>query len=513
MSGPATSPIVSMRGIVRNYPGVRAVAGADLELRAGEILGLVGRNGAGKSTLMKILAGVERAEAGAVLVDGIPVPPHYGPADSRKLGIAVVHQELEIVPRMSAAENIALGAGYPRRRMPLAVSLPALRRRARQLLDELHPGIDPDIPAGELPLVRQRLVMIARGLYRQARVIVLDEPSAALTDEEIATLHGVVRRLAEQGCAVVYITHRLQEVLDLTDRVVVMRDGAVVDDSPTTSVSRRDLVAAITGKSGVDGTVGRPVALNPGETVVAVRGLGRDGAVHDVNFDIRAGEVLGVAGLVGSGRTELARLLAGADRPTAGSISVRGRVVNLRSPRHALDAGIALIPEDRRGEGLMLSLGTRFNTTLATLALHRIGPIPRPSRRSEDSAVAQVAQRVRLTAADTERPVALLSGGNQQKVVIAKWLERRPDVLVFDEPTQGIDVEAKTEALALVRGLAEQGHAVVLIASDFSELVSTCDRVIVLREGRLCGELAGTDVSEPAIVELCYRDTPPRISA
>jgi ABC-type sugar transport system ATPase subunit len=504
---PIAPPIASLRGIVRGYPGVRAVDGVDLDLRPGEILGLVGKNGAGKSTLMKILSGVQPADAGTIQVDGRPVPAHYTPADSRRLGIAVVHQELEIVPHLSAAENIALGAGYPRRRrVPLAVDRPTLRRRARQLLDGLHPGTDPDIPAGELSPARQRLVMIARGLYREARVIVLDEPSAALNEEEIATLHTVVRRLASQGRAVVYITHRLQEVLDLTDRVVVMRDGTVVDDRPTPGTARRELVAAITGKRGADDAARRPVPLHPGGTVVAVRGLGRDGALHDVGFDIRSGEVLGIAGLVGSGRTELARLLAGADRPTAGSITVRGRGTRLRSPRDALAAGIALIPEDRRNEGLVLGFGTRFNVTLATLARHRFGRFPRPSRRSEERATAEAGRRLRLTAADTERPVALLSGGNQQKVVIAKWLERHPDVLIFDEPTQGIDVEAKAEALALARSLAEQGSAVVLVASDFSELVSTCDRVIVLREGRLCGELAGADVSETAIVELCYRD-------
>jgi ABC-type sugar transport system ATPase subunit len=501
-------PVVSLRGIVRTYPGVRAVAGADLDLRAGEIVGLVGKNGAGKSTLMKILSGVERAEAGQVLVDGRPVPGHYGPADSRRLGIAVVHQELEIVPRLSAAENIALGAGYPRRRAVGVVSRPALRRAARALLDELHPGIDPDMPAGDLSPARQRLVMIARGLYREARVIVLDEPSAALTDEEIATLHAVVRRLASRGRAVVYITHRLGEVLDLTDRVVVMRDGTVVDDRPTRGLRRRDLLAAITGKPGADDEARRPAPLTAGETVMAVRGLGRAAAVRDVSFEIRAGEVLGVAGLVGSGRTELARLLAGADRRTAGSIQVRGREVDLRSPRDALAAGIALIPEDRRNQGLVLGFGTRANVTLATLPRHRVGRVPRPSRRSEERATVAVAGRLRLTAADTTRPVALLSGGNQQKVVIAKWLERRARVLIFDEPTQGIDVEAKAEVLAFARAHAEQGGAVVLITADFSELVSTCDRLIVLREGRLCGELAGPDISEPAIVELCYRDFP-----
>lgn len=500
-------PIVSLRRIERTFPGVRALVDVDLDLQRGEILGLVGKNGAGKSTLMKVLAGIEAPDAGTVAIDGQAIGSPYDPIRASRLGVAIVHQELEIVPRQSVAENVALGAGYPRRRG--RIDWTSLRARVKELMDAMHPGIDADAPVGGLPLAQQRLVMIARGLYRDAQVMILDEPSAALNDDEIATLHEVVRRLAKRGRAVVYITHRLQEIIALTDRAVVMRDGSVVDDRPTSEFTRQSLVEAITGHGGVSASVVRSSAVEMGKAVLEVKGLTRAARVRDITFTARAGEVVGVAGLAGAGRTELARLIAGADRATAGSVRVRGREVLLRTPRDAVQAGIALVPEDRRNEGLLVGFSTLFNVTFASLAKHRNGPVPRPVRSSELRATAAAVDRLRIDVADVDRPVALLSGGNQQKVAIAKWLELAPAVLIFDEPTQGIDVEAKAEALGLVRALAAQGSAVLLITSDFSELVAACDRVLVMREGELCEELEGENVSERKIVELCYRDPMP----
>ncbi len=501
----STAPLVSMRGIRLAYPGVQAVDGADFSLEAGEVVALVGKNGAGKSTLMKVLAGIQRADEGTIEIAGAPVPAPYGPIEASRLGIAVVHQELEVVPRLSVAENVALGAGFPRRRGG-AVAWSRLRDRAHAILDDLQPGIDPAAPVGDLSLAQQRLVMIARGVYRQARIVILDEPSAALNDEEIAMLHAVVRRLADRGHAVVYISHRLQEILDLTTRAVVMRDGRVVDERPTAGFDRGSLVEAITGHSRIEVEPTRPEPVAVGDPVLEVRGLTRAGVVEDVDLRVHAGEVLGLAGLAGAGRTEIARMIAGADRADRGTVHVRGRELRLRTPRDAVDAGIALVPEDRRNEGLLTQFGVRFNVTLASLFRHRRGRLPVPSKASERQAVADSVERLRVSAGDPERPVALLSGGNQQKVVIAKWLERDPDVLIFDEPTQGIDVEAKAEALGLARALAARGRAVLLIASDFSELVSTCDRVVVLREGRIVGELRDQQVSDRRIVDLCYRE-------
>lgn len=499
-------PLVSMRGIRRGFPGVQAVDGADLELAAGEIVGLVGKNGAGKSTLLKILAGIVAPDDGTIEISGEPVPQPYSPAAAGRLGIAVVHQELEIVPGLSVAENVALGAGFPRRRLTRAVDWRALRKRAREIVDDLHPGLDPGVAAGSLSLAQQRLVMIARAIYRRARVVILDEPSAALNEEEIGQLHAVVRRLAARDCAVVYVSHRLQEILDLTSRTVVMRDGHVVEERPTAELGRAELVEAITGHHGFDGAVKRPPPVTRGEPVLEVEDLARDGFVEGVTFTLYAGEVLGLAGLVGAGRTEVARLLAGADRADRGTIRVRGRERRIRTPRDAVRAGIALVPEDRRNEGLLTQSSVRANVTLATLPKHRRGVLPVTSASSERRAVAAEVERLDISPGDPERPVGQLSGGNLQKVVLAKWLERDSDVLVFDEPTQGIDVEAKAKALGLARALAAAGGAVLLISSDFSELVSTCDRVLVLREGRLVGELSGDEVSDRRIVDLCYRD-------
>ncbi|MBS1878896.1 MAG: sugar ABC transporter ATP-binding protein [Actinobacteria bacterium] len=500
------APLIRMSGIRRAFPGVQAVDGVDFYLAAGEIVGLVGKNGAGKSTLLKILAGIVAPDEGEIAIDGTPVHLPYGPVDAGRMGIAVVHQELEIVPGLSVAENVAVGAGFPRRRLSGAVDWRALRKAAREIIDDLHPGIDPATAAGELSLAQQRLVMIARAIYRRARVVILDEPSAALNDEEITQLHGVVRRLAERGCAVVYVSHRLQEILDLTERTVVMRDAHVVDERATAEFTHAALVEAITGHEGFDATVTRPAAAALGDPVLEVEGLTRSGSVEDVSFTLHRGEVLGLAGLVGAGRTELARLIAGADRADRGVVRVRGRETRLRTPRDAVQAGIALVPEDRRNEGLLTQASVRFNVTLATLPKYRRGRLPVPSRGRERQAVATEVERLAISPGDPERTVSQLSGGNLQKVVIAKWLERDSEILIFDEPTQGIDVEAKAKALGMARALAARGGAVLLIASDFSELVSTCDRVLVLREGRLVGELSGEEVSDRRIVELCYRD-------
>lgn len=500
----STEPLVVMRNIVRTYPGVRAVDGVDFELAAGEVVGLVGKNGAGKSTLMKILAGIQTRDAGDFLIRGEPVPDRYGPIEASRLGVGVVHQELEIVLGLSVAENVALGAGFPRRAFG-SIDQRALRAKVNAILEDLQPGIDPSAPVERLSLARQRLVMIARAVYRDAQVVVLDEPSAALNDEEMGQLHAVVRRLAGRGRGVVYVTHRLQEVLDLTSRVVVMRDAREVDRRPTSEFSRQSLIEVITGHTGVAAAVTRPAPVEVGAAVLEVEGLTRTGVVEDVSLRVNAGEVLGIAGLAGAGRTELARLIFGADRADAGKVKVHGHEITLRSPRDAVRSGIAFVPEDRRTEGLMTQFGVRFNMTLATLPKHRRGRLPVPSRSSETRAVQAQIESLQIKATGQEHPVAMLSGGNQQKIVIGKWLEHHPSVLIFDEPTQGIDVEAKAAALALARDLAARGGAVLLITSDFSELVSACDRVVVLREGRVSGELAGDAISERSIVELCYR--------
>jgi ABC-type sugar transport system ATPase subunit len=503
-----SAPLVSMRGIVKQFPGVLAVDDVDFHIAPGEVVGLVGKNGAGKSTLIKILAGVERADAGQLEIRGEPVPAHYDTHAAHALGLAFMHQELANVPRMSVAENVALGSRYPRF-LGVFVRWRRLRENVRAVLRDLDPRIDPRREVAELSNVQQRMVMVARALYHRAHVLVLDEPSASLTADEVEHLHDVVRRLKSNGQSVVYVSHRLQEIASITDRVVVMRNGAVVLERATAELDRAAMIRAIVGDDAGAAVLGQREArarrTPPRDDVLlSVRGLTRVGVVEDVDFDLHAGEILGVGGLIGSGRTELARMIAGADRPHAGTIAVQGRDVTIGSPRAGIRAGIALLPEDRRHEGLIVTQSVRTNITLASLPRHRVGRLPVPSRSAERRTARDLISRLDIRTRGPEQPVALLSGGNQQKVVLARWLDEPVDVLIFDEPTQGIDVHAKEEIFALIEGLAEQGKGVVLIASDFAELVALSDRVLVLHEGRVAGVLAADAITEQRIVQLSY---------
>jgi ABC-type sugar transport system ATPase subunit len=491
-------------GIAKAYPGVQALRGASLRVDPGEIVGLVGKNGAGKSTLIKVLAGVVRADAGSIRIAGDEVALS-GPADATAHGLAFVHQELTHAPALTVAENILLGIGYPKRG-PL-VRRRALRATVRELLARLESDIDPDATVGTLSPAQQRLVMIARALAQDARLLVLDEPSAALTDDEIAHLHAVLRRLAAEGVSVVYITHRLDEVLSLTTRVVVMRDARVVDERPTAELSRDQLVELITGRA-VRLALTRAERPRPApapDAAVTAR-YRRPG--DRVALEVRAGEIVGIAGLVGSGRSALVRQLFGADGATRG-VELHGRTVPIRSPREAVRRGVALLPEDRRGEGNLVELSITRNLSLATLDRHRLVRwLPVPSRRHEAAAARAAVARLQIKADDVRTRVGWLSGGNQQKVVLGKWLASDADLYVFDEPSQGIDVGAKEEAFAMIDDLAAAGKAVVLVSSDFSELISMCDRVLVMRDGALVSEHPAADVTEPRLVAECYRAEP-----
>jgi ABC-type sugar transport system ATPase subunit len=498
----AARPVAEVRALVKRFPGVLAVDGVSIAFAPGEIVGLVGKNGAGKSTVIKALAGVVAPDAGSLVVDGRPVvlrDAHH----ATELGLAFVHQELPNVNELSVAENVLMGLGYPRR-MGLLLDRDALRRRAAAVLVRLEADVDPDALVGSLSIAEQRLVSIARALAFDARLLVLDEPTASLTHAEIGHLHQVLRTLREQGVAIVYVSHRLDEILTLTDRVVVMRDGRVVGQSATAALGHGQLVAAITGRA--TRTQSAPAqGAAVGRERLRVEGLTREGVVEDVSFSVRAGELVGLAGLAGAGRTELARLIFGADPATRGRVLVDGAPVDVGSPRDAIDAGIAMVPEDRRGQGAVMDFSIRENVTLASLPLDRaVRGIPIPSRRRERAATRRLMERLAVRAPHEETRTALLSGGNQQKVVLAKLLRRDADVLIFDEPTHGVDVEAKQELYALMAELAAAGKAVLFISSEFAELVAVCPRVLVLREGRLVSELAGDAVTEAAIVDRCY---------
>ncbi|MBS1880324.1 MAG: sugar ABC transporter ATP-binding protein [Actinobacteria bacterium] len=500
-----TTPMVSVRGVTKRYPGVVALDDASVDFGSGEVIGLVGKNGAGKSSLIKVLAGAERPDEGEVLIDGEPLPRNYDARHAHELGLAFVHQELSSFPGLTVAENVALGTRYPRSVGPL-VDRRGLRRRVAAVLGELESTIDPAAHIEDLTAVEQRVVMIARALYHEARLLVLDEPSVSLTLEEVGHLHKIVRGLRAQGKSVIFVSHRLGEIISLTDRIVVMQDGSVILEQPTSEATEASLVAAIAGGDpGLRPPAQLPARAEAGaEPVLRVRNLRLEPRVEDISLEVYPGEILGLAGLVGSGRTELARLIFGAERPEAGTIEIDGRVRRLRSPNAAVRAGVALLPEDRRHEGLVLDFSVRENLTLASLAQHRIGRLPVPSRASETRTATETIERLGIRTPGPERAVRRLSGGNQQKVVLGKWLQRRERLLIFDEPTQGIDVGAREDVFASIRELAESGRAVIVISSDFSELVGLCTRVVALREGRVTGALEKESISEEALVRLAY---------
>ena len=503
-----SAPLLQVSGVTKRYPGVLAVDDVSLSLEAGQIVGLVGKNGAGKSTLIKIIAGAEHADEGQLHLNGESLELHR-PHDATEAGLAFVHQDLQDVGDLSVAENVMLGLGYPRK-IGLFVDWAELYRLGAEPIARLEADIDPREPVGELSVAKQRLVMIARGLAQRAQLLVLDEPSASLTDEEIEHLFAVVRRLRDDGITVVYVSHRLEEIFELTERVIVMRNGQLVADEPTKSLDRSSLIAHITGhehaQTAVERRASRGVWGRPeSDVILEVEGIGAETGVHDCSFDVRKGEILGLGGLMGSGRTELVRAVFGADHRREGSVRVNGREISGRHPSESMAAGLALLPEDRKTQGNIMDFSVRNNITLASLNRHRVRPrVPAPAVRSEKKAADRRIDRLSIATPSDKQLVRLLSGGNQQKVVISKWLEQGANVLIFDEPTIGVDVDGKEEIYDIMEELAAEGKAVVFISSEFSELVGVCHRVLVLHEGRIVGELEGDAVTEPAIIEVCY---------
>lgn len=493
---PSVSPILEVRGITKHFDGVQALRGIDIEVRPGEIHALLGENGAGKSTLIKIITGLYQQDQGEVRVAGEAVD-FANVRAAHRTGVVALYQELSIVPTISVAENIMLGAGT---HATLGfVRWKELRAHAQALLDRLGQKINLRRLAGGLSPVQQTMVAVARALSIDAKVLILDEPTAALTDTEIEGLFAVLRSLRAEGVAIVYISHRLEEVFALCDRLTVMRNGRTIVTKNVSDSSIDDVISTMVGREQNElyperGTGG-------GKVVLSVEGLsGR--RVRDVSFQVRAGEVLGVGGLAGSGRSEMLRLLAGAQKNSAGIVQVDGVTVIGRGVGRALDAGIALVPEERRAQGVILSAPIADNIAIANLKSVSPGGIVSQRR------IVQLAKRsldeLQIKASSVRQPVGQLSGGNQQKVVLAKMLARNPKVLLMDEPTRGIDVGTKAEIYRLIRELAAKGTAVIAVSSELPELIGLSDRILVMHEGRISGEVEADGADDELILTYAY---------
>jgi ribose transport system ATP-binding protein len=477
-------PRVSMQGIDKDFPGVRALRGASLSVQPGEVHVLLGENGAGKSTLMKILGGQYAADGGTITLDGAPYAPR-SPRDANAHGIAMIHQELSSILPLTVAENILLGDEPARVGV---IDGRAQARQARALLKAVGAELEPDTLAASLSVAQLQLLEIAKALRYEARVLIMDEPTAALTDAETSKLFAVIRGLTAKGVSVVYISHRMPEIFAIGDRVTVMRDGATVETVTVAGANVDALISSMVGRRIEQLVAKRPVRI--GETRLVVQDLQRGAALGPISFAVRAGEIFALAGLMGSGRTEVARAIFGADPTSAGEVRVGARRLD-GSVRDAIDAGMGFVTEDRKAQGLVLDCSAAANITLATLgALCRAGII---DLQREASLAEGYRDRMRIRLPSVQQNTRTLSGGNQQKVIIARWLAANCGILILDEPTRGVDVGAKAELYELIGELAERGVAIVLISSDLPEVLGLADRVGVMREGRLAGIL---DISE-----------------
>ncbi|MFJ7203423.1 sugar ABC transporter ATP-binding protein [Streptomyces sp. NPDC098789] len=499
-NGPDPAGGLGVRDIVKSYGGVRALVGVSLDFPAGTVTALMGENGAGKSTLLKIICGDQGADSGAVRLDGVPLRLH-SPADARAAGIRFIPQEPEIVPHLSVAENVYLGA-LPTR-AGRRFDRPGLRRRLEA--DLLRIGfaevLDADALGTDLTAAQRQLVEILRALTGEAKVIAFDEPTSSLSEHEVAALFALIRRLRAAGLAVVYVSHRMREIFQLADRVAVLRDGALVGVRVAADTDEGEIVRMMVGRK-LSALFARTHAATD-RVVLDVRGVRTDD-VHDIDLQVRAGEVVALAGLVGAGRSELARALVGDLPLRAGSVSVDGRALRLRRPSDAVRAGIGLAPEERKAQALFMDRSVRDNTTLAVL-----GPLSRlrfVRRRAERRLAREFTDRLRVRTPSIEHPVRELSGGNQQKVVLARWLARRPKVLLLDEPTRGIDVGAKAEIYRIIADLAQAGVALLVISSELPEVLGLADRVVVMQDGRITGELSRAEATEERVLALAMAD-------
>jgi ribose transport system ATP-binding protein len=489
--------LVLMEGIEKSFPGVHALSQCQFELRAGEVHALVGENGAGKSTLMKILTGIYKKDAGRILYKGseVDIP---NPRAAQILGISIIHQELNLMPHLTVAQNIFIGR-EPRRGLQFVLDEKRINEQTQQLFSQLHLKLDPRTKVSDLTVAKQQMVEIAKALSHRAEVLIMDEPTAALTESEIDELFNTIRSLRAKGVGIIHISHRLEELKQISDRVTVMRDGRYIDTVITAETSIDQIINMMVGRTIYESTPEIPEKASD-EVVMEVRNLNRGKVIRDVNFKLRRGEILGFAGLMGAGRTEVARAIFGADPIDSGEIFRHGKKVAIRSPRDAVQNGVGYLSEDRKGFGLTVGMDVETNIVLATFErfLRMFGWV---DSNKISSTAAHYVEALSIKTPSLTQKVQYLSGGNQQKVVVGKWLTADTEILIFDEPTRGIDVGAKSEIYRLLNDLAQQGKAIIMISSELPEILRMSHRIIVMCEGRITGELSGTEATQEKIMK------------
>lgn len=486
--------LLEMKGISKSFPGVKVLSEVQLNVKGGELVALMGENGAGKSTLMKILGGIYERDAGTIIVKG-KAQEKMTPDIAASLGIAIIHQEMNLIPHLSVMENIFLGREYTYGKSGF-VNWPKMRRETRRWLEQLAIRLDPDTPVGELSVGQQQMIEIVKALSMQADILVLDEPTAALTNREIDALFEMIASLKQKGVGMIYISHRMEEIFQVSDRITVLRDGQYVDTVETAQTNLDQLVKMMVGREITDRFPKAKVQW--GEERLRVESLSVKGKLSNLSFSVRSGEIVGVAGLMGAGRTEMVKALFGLEKVREGQIFVDGQPIRVTRPSDAISAGIALVTEDRKEEGLVLTLSVRENLSLPNLEKVSSLGVMQPSR--ERSLSEDAISRLFIKTAGGEQIVGSLSGGNQQKVVIGKWLAAKPKILILDEPTRGVDIGAKKEIYDIMNRLAQDGVAILMISSELPEVLGMSDRVLVMHEGRIAGEFTREQATQESIM-------------
>lgn len=486
--------ILTLKNITKEFPGVKALDDVTINIERGTIHGLVGENGAGKSTLIKVLAGIYRPNKGEIILDGKPCR-FNSPIEARRAGISVVHQEIKLAEPLSVAENMFLGNVQLKNGL---VDWKGMRRRAREIVEDLGMDIDINAQVSSLTVAKKQIVEIMHAINNNSRILIMDEPSAVLTDRELEVMFRIVKQLRDEGITIIYISHRLDEIFGLCSNVSVLRDGCHIDTIPVASVDRQGLINMMVGRE--MGQEYPKEVGNVGGTILEVKNLSR-GILQDISFEVKSGEVFGISGLVGAGRTELARAILGIDKPESGEVYVRGKKVHYRTFADAIRDGLGLIPEDRKLQGLVQIMSVKRNTTLVNMKrVLRAGVI---SSSLEEKLSKEYADKLHVVTPSMETEVQYLSGGNQQKVVIAKWLFQNSEILFLDEPTRGIDVGAKAEIYRLINRMAKEGKTIIMISSEMPELLGLCDRIMVMHEGHKMGELNAAEATQEKIMALC----------